>query len=283
MSRPLMIALASSLACCGAALANAGTDDVIFIPIDATEARPQMELTIDGGPPLAAIFDTGSIASFANLELAETIGLPIDGPAEGKLARMGAAFQTTLKNPTVGGFALPTMSMPVLSVPLPEIAVVFAPEIFNGYYVSIDLAASQLELRSKSAHPIPSGVKYDYTPPPFQIATIPVTIGADAFDGMMDTGSDKALLLPLALAESLTLKSPLKQLEGGVRTVHGKAPIPVYEAQIDGVVRVGPLELEDPVVKFTSVAPRIIVGVPLLRQLAITLDPEQKRLWVEKN
>ena len=264
------------------ALASAADGELVSIPIDMRQGRPRLELTIDGGPPMPAIFDTGSISSFASLEMVEKAGLSNDGPAQGKMAQMGAAFQTTLKNPAVGAYQLPTMSLPVMPVPLPDIVAVFAPEIFSGKYVTLNFAAEQLELREKAEHSEPGGARYDYTPPPFEIATLPVAVAADNFNGMMDTGSDKPLLFPLALADSVPLKTPLKQLDGGVRTVHGKDPIPVFEAQIDAVVRIGPIEIKGPIVKFTAAAPRIIVGMPILRQITITLDPEGKRIWVEK-
>lgn len=272
---------AAAIVALWAASGPAASEDAVLIPLDLSHGRPRMELTINGGPALAAIFDTGSISSFANLDRALELGLPNDGPAQGKMAMMGAAFQTTLQNPAVGGYELPTMSLPVLRVPLPDIVAVFAPEIFSGNYVTLNLSDAQLELRERASNPAPQGTRYDYTPPPFQIATIPVVVDSTKFDGMLDTGSDKALLFPLALSKTVRLKGPLKQLEGGARTVHGDDPIPVYEAEIDGLVRVGPIEIKDPTVKFTAAAPRIIVGMPILSQLSVTLDLEGKRLWVE--
>jgi len=51
----------------------------------------------------------------------------------------------------------------------------------------------------------------------------------------------------------------------------------LYPGTIDGVVEVGP---ENPEVEFMEGLASVNVGMALLRKFAITLDPEEQRVWL---
>lgn len=54
---------------------------------------------------------------------------------------------------------------------------------------------------------------------------------------------------------------------------------PAFKGIVDGVVRIGPVSLDNPEVRFADGATEIIVGMPALRQGIIVLDPQARRSW----
>ena len=57
-------------------------------------------------------------------------------------------------------------------------------------------------------------------------------------------------------------------------------PLPAYNAQLDGTITVGPVTLTDPQVLVVDGLPFVNVGIQVLRQLTLVLDPAERRSWV---
>jgi hypothetical protein len=84
------------------------------------------------------------------------------------------------------------------------------------------------------------------------------------------------LVLPESLAGKLPLHGPLRSAGKG-RRVSGA--IDIYEGKVAGEVRIGRVVLHDPTVKFVEGNVRHI-GLPIIRQLRIMLDPERQRACI---
>ena len=82
----------------------------------------------------------------------------------------------------------------------------------------------------------------------------------------------------MRFSESLKLAGPLLPA-GRARSHQGEYP--VFKARIEGRLRVGPLTLEDPEVRFTDVVPMPNVGGALLRKMVITIDSAGRRSWAQ--
>ncbi|MEX0643752.1 MAG: aspartyl protease family protein [Parvularculaceae bacterium] len=144
--------------------------------------------------------------------------------------------------------------------------------------MTFDFKGSVVVVRRKDSGK-PEGVESRYAGAPHPLPAIPVRAGDAVYDAHIDTGAPRALTFPRAAAEKLPLAGPLE--EAGVARVNNNE-IKLYKATISGVVEVGPLRLENPEVRFMDSPSAVNVGMELLRELAITLDPAEKRLWVAK-
>lgn len=249
------------------------------IPLDLSGPRPVVQLTVNGGPQQRAVFDTGATSTIVNIDSASALGLRNEGPllAPFDRAHAGSGYQSTLRGAVLGGRALPPLSVPVMTSPLRDAVAIFSPNTFAGELVTLDFATAELRIAPKSARTMPPGESYGYSAPPFALPTMPVHIGDQTFAAHLDTGSPVGLLLPLAYSEQVPLDGPPEQI-GVARTHAGEMPI--YRARILGQITVGPLLLDNPEVRFTDVVSNVNVGMALLRQLVITLDPAEQRVWV---
>jgi hypothetical protein len=106
-----------------------------------------------------------------------------------------------------------------------------------------------------------------------------VEVAGRRFEGHIDTGSNRGLTLPLALAAELPLEAPPRPA-GQARVGGSGQELQVYSARIRGTVLVGPVALENPEVAFIEELPRINVGMAVLRSLTIVLDPAERRGWL---
>lgn len=264
--------------CAGSAAAHPPPSDTV-IPLDLSGVRPAVEFSVGDRPPALAVFDTGSMFNLIDMERAREFGLPNEGTPRPQFAR-GGAFETTIVDARIGNVRLSAIE--ATATPwtiLPDRLAILSPNIFAGNLVTLDFTAGELRITRKPAHE-PAGEVYAYGDPPLVMPRIPVQIGSEAISALLDTGSAYTLLFPLADAERLPLAEPL--VESGM--VHGhRGDYPVFTSRIAGVVRVGPLTVENPEARFTDAVPFANVGMDYLRQLTITLDPEERRLWVRRN
>ncbi len=95
-------------------------------------------------------------------------------------------------------------------------------------------------------------------------------------DAILDSGNDSTLLLPLDLADQLGVGGKLKEI-GKVVSASGSQP--VYEGQITGDIKIGPVTLINPTVRFMKEG-RPLVGLPVLLQMTLAFDPSNGRSWV---
>ncbi|MEO6579982.1 MAG: pepsin/retropepsin-like aspartic protease family protein [Sphingomicrobium sp.] len=247
------------------------------IPLDLSGPRPMVTLTNGAGVETKALFDTGAMGTVVASDQAERLGLTNEGPLGAPFAGHGTGYKSSVHGMRVGGLRLPDGPVAVLPAMIPGIGAVLSPQSFVGRLVRLDLAAGTLALCPASlAHSL--GKATPYIPGPFALPGIPLSIGGQAVAALIDTGSPLDLAFPMRFAKTLPLDGPLVAA-GKARSHDGEHP--VFKARIKGALKVGPVTLSNPEVRFSDVVPEPNVGGALLRRMVITIDAAGKRSWVQ--
>lgn len=286
--RSSIIALFCSLVTAACSVANSAAPQAAeTIPLDLSGPRPTAQLRIHGGPPVTAIFDTGAAGSVLRLDYATRSALPNRGGANAH-APGGAliqGFQTRIDQGMLGDahFADALAVALDLPLPLPGIDAVISPGVFAGRLVWFDFHADAAEILPKTAQNIPNGAADNYLDEdgPNQINRVPgirvALPGRTPFMAMADTGAARAIALPLSMAPGLALAGPLAATDP-VRMLG--ATRQAFHAQLLGEVRIGPLALANPDIVFVDGVERATIGIPVLRDTIIVLDPAEHRSWI---
>jgi hypothetical protein len=288
MTRRLLISLVVILALSGAACDVSAQNDVTaVIPLDMTAPRPTAQLRIGDAAPVTAIFDTGAAASVLRLEYARRI----DSPEQGQAAAHGPGgtpiqgFRTTMRDGVLGDAAFDDAMAVALDIPLPlpGVDAIISPGVFSGRYVRFDFPHGVAHVLPRTAQhrPVGEGTPYTGESTHGRVMSVP---GVDVhlpnvgeITAILDTGSARGLLLPLDLAERLPLSGELTPIDP-VRMVGIEHA--AFSGRINGVVRIGELSINNPEVRFADGVEQAIVGMEILRNADVVLDPEMRRAWV---
>jgi hypothetical protein len=249
------------------------------VPIYMSNTRPLAILRVSD-LPAPVVFDTGTTSN----------GLDSKFVAAARLRKLGTS--SVLDGAT--GTSFPAVSVSLAGATLNRLPLgdpiadsyeytaedaigVIGPNLFLGSLVWLELGSNRVRLRDKSLADAPAGPGTPYVGPPDD--SLPATDielpGGVTARAIMDSGATFPFALPLAMMDRLPLEAPAK-LIGKAISVRGEQP--VYGAKLRGTVRIGPLTLANPDVEFFG--NDTIVGLPILRQLTIVLDPEARRSWV---
>lgn len=249
------------------------------IPLDLSGPRPIAMLTIGDSAPVPVVFDTGAGGNMLDVAYADAQRLPHLGPVAVGSPAGGApvqGYRTRIAAARLGGAALTDVAAIVLPMSAPRARGVFGPATFAGRLVLVDLGRGEIRIVPRSPATVPAGAGFAYSEG--GLPGIDVAIGGTVFPGHIDTGSNGALLVPTRLADQLPLVAPPRPV-ARARLADG-SEVEVMGAQINGTVRIGPLALEHPEVRFIAGLQRINVGMGVLRGLTIVLDPQARRAWL---
>lgn len=252
------------------------------IALDITRGQPRIRLSINGADQGEAIFDTGASGSAIHRPLAEQLALPNEGLAGVRSGAGGETlegFRTTISNAQLNGVDVP--AFPAIAIPMirPDTVAVVSANIFTGQLVRLHFGASELLVLEKNAANTPTTTAIPYDDGPRPLPSIPLTLpGTPEMLAHLDTGAPHAIALPREMAGTLPLSTELVE-SGRARLVNGERII--YRATLNGEARVGPLTIANPELTFMEGLPHGNIGMTLLRQLDITLDPAERRLWVQ--
>jgi hypothetical protein len=291
MRRSIVFALALGfVAVASACNVSARDADVAsIIPLDLTGPRPTAQLTIGDSAPVTAIFDSGAAASVLRRTYAEQMALPNQGAAQARGSASGPSvqgFRTTIENARLGDAAFgPVLAVAFdIQLPLPGVDAIISPEVFSGRFIQFDFANGVARVLPISGANTPTSASEPYIGENAH-GSIGRTPGVsvhlpngDVVAATLDTGSRGGITLPHALAATLPLREGLTADEP-VRLV-GVEHV-AYRARLDGVVHIGELSLTDPEVRFAVGLDRAIVGMRVLRNSVVTLDPAGHRAWVQ--
>lgn len=251
------------------------------IPLDLSGTRPAVSVTIGDSAPELWVFDTGAGGSVIDMDRAHALNLPelqpvqIGSPAGGTPMQ---GFITRLDGVRIGAVTLPVFQIVAASTLLPDRAGVLSPNIFAGQLVTLDFGRNELRISDKTSANTPAGAAVDYFGHgPHALPGLEVRVGdGPVQQAHIDSGSPGGLIFPYAMASSLPLAAPPVQV-GQARFVDGAHPR--YAAQLRGVVHVGPLTLENPEIGLIDGLPYLNIGMGLLSEMVITLDPAERRSW----
>jgi hypothetical protein len=281
--------LSGSIGLFAASACNVSAQDAVAadVPLDLSGPRPTAQLVIGNAAPVTAIFDSAAAASVLRVSYAERIGAPNEGEAaaHGPNGAPVSGFRTTIAHAKLGQAEFANALAVALDIPLPleGVDAIISPAVFAGRLVRFDFAASVAHILPITRESTPRSPAEPYigknthgmihrTPG----VTLHLPGGVDA-SATVDTGARSGLALPLALARRIPLSEPLAPDEP-MRLVG--AEWPTQKARINGVVRVGGLVLQNPEARFADGAPFGIVGMPVLRNSVVVLDPGGQRSWL---
>jgi hypothetical protein len=274
-----VIAFAAVAACAPKAAKPSQT-----ISLDLSGPHPVAMLKVGAHAPVAAVFDSGAGATVVNRKLARTLGLPDNGEID--VGSPGAAAPvkgmiTSLSAAKLGEAEIENGHAVAIELPphLQEFSAIVSPNAFSGRMVRFEFPKSRAVVMDKTAAAIPPGAPYSYGGEQFHpLPAAEIDVSGKKLIAHLDSGSRNGLSLPLDMAKQLPLKGPLVQREP-VRMVGGEHK--AYTAIVGGQVRIGPLVLTDPEVVFVDGIPPIgNVGIQILKQLTLVLDPEEQRDWL---
>jgi len=247
------------------------------VPLYVSSNRPLMMLTIGNAPLAPVAFDTGTDENILQRTFADRLKLKIVGSAPLTDNASGQSRNVpvvALEEPRLSGAMVSPKTAEVLDYKIPNEVGVFGPNSFAGNYVIIEGPLNRLRIVPKNSGYLPPGPGEPYRD---HLPSYPITINGLRVDAHLDSGNDGILVLGGALASKIKLTAPptiiaIAQSALGSQNVLG--------GQLDGSVRIGPLELRGSEVTFADDGNSANVGFPVIRQLTIVLDPANQRSWV---
>ena len=287
MHRRHFLASATALAAASACAQAQTTAAVETIPLDLSGPRLTAQLRIGEFEPVTAIFDTGAAGSVLKLAYATRIGAPNQGQAAA-VAPGGTPIpghRTTIEG-RLGNARFGRAMAVALDIPLPleGIDAIISPAVFSGRLVRFDFPRSVAEIIPKSVVAIPPGPAIPYHNDRgggHMVRRIPavelVLPGQQPLMAIADSGASRGLLLPLRMAASLPLATPLSPAPP-VRMMG--ITFDAQTARLGAAARIGAIEFRDLEVTFVDGETPANVGFSILRQVVLVLDPEAHRSWL---
>lgn len=251
------------------------------IPLYTSSQHSLIVLRIGDAAQAPLIFDTGTTDNILDTAYAARLGLPKNGPSkvvDGATGKPVPGYSSTLPGISARKVTRQAVPVQVTDFPHPDAVGVVGPYLFSGSLVALELGQSRIRVIDRAGFALPTGPAEPYLGPwNDALPAAHVTIAGTTVQADLDSGSSAAVTLPLAMAAKLPLEAPPAQA-GVARSASGEQPY--YRAKLKGDVRVGPLVLHNPALNFVAGQENANIGLPVLRQLKILLDPDQRRLWI---
>jgi hypothetical protein len=178
-----------------------------------------------------------------------------------------------IKNVSLGGLRVGTIEAAALDYDRNDAMGIISSEMFKGSLVYLELGKNRARLVSKETAPLPPGAAVPYV---HDIPTIDIRMpDGSTIPAHFDTGYNAPLSLPISMMDKVPLMAPAKVV-GRFKSINTEGE--VWGGRIRGSIRIGPVVLENPNVTFLGDLANI--GLPVIRQVTLVLDPAEKRSWV---
>lgn len=252
----------------------------VSVPIEWKDGRPTVMLSVDDGPPLRLIVDTGAMVSLLRGDVASSLGLePADrvlvGDPSGGAPREVPRFSLARVSVGTASFsnveAIGLEDGPILER-MGEVAGVLSPNVFGGYVVTLDFASNRMNLEPGALNEGDGSVPYPNTGRPFPAAE--VFVGGEWLMADIDTGNGQGLALPSRLFGALRLAEGPDTTEATMLT----GSFPIVRGVLADPVSFSGFDVERAPVHFHDAYPHANIGAPLLRGRVLSLDPSNRRL-----
>lgn len=174
---------------------------------------------------------------------------------------------------TLGGLKVGRIEASALDYDRNDAMGIISTEMFTSSLIYLDLANNRARLvpREGAVPPIEVPTPYDG---PIPAADVILPDGTKLL-GHLDTGSNAALRLPTTMMDKVPLMAPARVV-GRWKSINSEGE--VYGGQIRGQIRVGNVTLDNPKVQFLG--DHANIGLPIIRQMTLVLDPSENRSWV---
>lgn len=150
---------------------------------------------------------------------------------------------------------------------------IISSEMFTGRLVSVELARNRARILALGPASLPPGPATPHN------AGLPATTihmpDGTTLIGELDTGYNAALSLPTSMVGKVAMMSAPRVI-GRFRSTRAEGE--VWGGELRGDVTIGPVVLHNPQIAFLG--SRANIGLPVIRQLTLVIDPSAKRSWV---
>jgi len=250
----------------------------------------RIEVRINGEGPYRFGIDTGASGdAWITDQLARDLALPGVGSASASDGNEDASRTVDLvriDRLTVGGIAYQNILAPVLPTVEPRrrggrrrapgTVGSLGFQLFRNHLLTLDMPRGEFRVEA-GALPPSDGVHIL----PYQTDRgtpfVPIHVAGRRFDGHLDTGAEGGVLLPRAWAERLPLREEPRRI-GRMRTLFSEAD--VYAASLDGTLRIGPIEVENPRIAFSDLLDHVNLGRDVFAGAVLTFDQRRKRVRI---
>jgi hypothetical protein len=261
------------------------SQETFDVPLELNVGRTSLTVEINGEGPFQFGLDTGaSGVAWVNRALVDRLNLRLadngfrlsDGTTS--TSTQAVVLDSLRFGPvTARSVIAPVLGTGPCEAGKPGVCGALGFDAFKGYLLTLDYRKRRLRI-AKGSLPVADGKRVlnfliDHGTP-----RISVTIGANEFVASLDSGNPSTVLLPLGLAKELSLVAP-PSAAGHVVSVLKRYDL--FKAELDGVLKIGDVAVERPVVYFTDMVQEPNVGRGLLQPMAVTFDIENQRVRFE--
>lgn len=253
-------------------------------PIAAREVLADVKLgeplsvRLHGQGPFRFGFDTGqSVGVLLSPELAARLALPVVDRIDASDGTSSLPVDVVrIDSVEVGGVDLGKQTSIVLQ-PATDVDGAIGFPLFSGLLVELDYVGGRLRIL-RGDLPEPDGRTVLPITSLQGIPMVPITIGRETVRAVLDSGSEADLLVPLSMAERLSLESPPVP-SGRMKTLFGECELKT--ARLKGRVQLGDIVLVDPELTFSDHFREVNVGGHFLSRFRVTFDPARDRVQFE--
>lgn len=261
----------------------------VRLPMTFRGGRPVVAARINEKGPYNFFLDTGASGPVLSEKLATELDLEVigevrvksggDGPDKPGIAAksvligrldLGAAKLTGVKIVAMNRDRLGGGDAP---------AGVLSAAMFPGYLVTLDYPKKEVRIRAGELAAPDDRTVFAYRDGRF-IPSLTVTVGGEAIEAHLDSGSGAGLSLPTKVAEKLPLEGKPVDTGKKARSVSGE--FPVFEGKLKGKVTFGKFSVENPAISFSDVVQRGNLGGRILETFAVTLDVKNRRFELKR-
>lgn len=256
--------------------AEAGLPDSGEIILFQSPDRVLVMMRIGDGELVPMVFDTGSDGHSIDRLIVKREHLKRVGTAiehDGTTGRERTLPLVAIDNVSLGGLKVKRLEATALDYDRNDAMGIISSEMFTGSLVYLDLHNGRARLSPRATTAAPAGPAIAYVR---DIPSVHIVMpDGSTLPAHFDTGANGALSLPVDMMDKVPLMAT-PRVVGRFKSINTEGE--VYGGRIRGTIHIGPIALENPAVTFLGDLANI--GLPIIRQVTLVLDPAQKRNWV---
>lgn len=254
----------------------------IKVPIEFVMGLPTIEAKINGQGPFRFIFDTGAGTVVLDESLAKELGLEPTGTT--RIGDPAAPEAVEAKTYTVDQISIGEAQFTEVNAVswsggmMRQVRGIIGLPVLYEALVALDYPNEQLTISRGALGPNDGSIPYRLDEG--WIITIDVDVAGENIVGHIDSGNMSNVMLPLAFAERLPLKSP-PQLIGQARTISGTFDI--HSATLEGTLSFAGQTFENPQLNFNDhLLNAANLGRTALEPFVLTIDQINQRLRFDR-
>ena len=261
-------------------------DEVVVLPLDLSTGHPIVQVEIDGFGPYPMLFDTGASGSMIDGGLAAELGLPVIGEIQaGDPSDPTAHTLEVVVMPTValGEARFEELSAASWNRP-PALRRgsdrgILGLPAFEDCLFTLDYRASELRIfRGSLPSPAEDPSVVSFHRRDNGLVSLPLELpGEIVVDAHLDSGNMSTVFVPASFEPKLDIVEGSKRTGRGMRA---SGAVEFVYARLQGDLKLGPLTIADPEIRFDSRMPHANVGRTFLEAAEITVDLAKERMRI---